>query len=165
VRDVAREHGADAWVKWPNDVFIGKAKLAGVLCELTDPGGVPGIIIGIGLNLRVDALPSELRDRAAGLETDERAVDRDRLVVGLAERLVHYEGELEAGRWGDVRASCLEAMSPMIGAEVFLGPGGEPRRVRGLDEHGALLVEAPGGVMESFLAGDVRLGTEAACCW
>ncbi|MEG1979473.1 MAG: biotin--[acetyl-CoA-carboxylase] ligase, partial [Victivallaceae bacterium] len=44
------------WIKWPNDLYCGDRKLAGVLCE-----GVlsrHGVIAGIGINLNLS--PSEL---------------------------------------------------------------------------------------------------------
>ncbi|MFW6252325.1 MAG: biotin--[acetyl-CoA-carboxylase] ligase, partial [bacterium] len=47
VRAYARSRGVDALVKWPNDVLVGEAKLAGVLCEWR--GGV--LLCGIGVNV------------------------------------------------------------------------------------------------------------------
>jgi len=41
-----------ARLKWPNDVLVGGAKLAGVLCEVRRaPGGGDAVVIGIGLNV------------------------------------------------------------------------------------------------------------------
>lgn len=53
-----RESGVGgAALKWPNDVLVKGAKLAGILCEVAEPGRV---IIGVGLNLdfSVDSPPS-----------------------------------------------------------------------------------------------------------
>ena len=45
---VARRHGADAALKWPNDVVVGDAKLAGVLAQTA----ANGIVVGVGVNVR-----------------------------------------------------------------------------------------------------------------
>ena len=52
VADCAREWGADACIKWPNDVLVEDAKLAGILVEAGSEGGrLDWMAVGIGLNL------------------------------------------------------------------------------------------------------------------
>ena len=170
VREVAREIGRDAWVKWPNDVLIGTAKLAGILCEITQGAGGQAIIVGVGINIRTDALPRDLRGRAAGLEVPGRDVDVDEVLVMLARHLSAVEAELEAGGWPEIRSRCLAAMSPMIGADVDVDGASGPRTVTvaGLADDGALLVRAPGSTSqapERVLAGDVRLRTGTIACF
>jgi BirA family biotin operon repressor/biotin-[acetyl-CoA-carboxylase] ligase len=38
-------------LKWPNDLMVGKGKLAGILCESRWQGTTPEIIVGFGINL------------------------------------------------------------------------------------------------------------------
>jgi BirA family biotin operon repressor/biotin-[acetyl-CoA-carboxylase] ligase len=46
----------DAGLKWPNDILVGRRKLAGVLLELTgDPADVCHVVIGIGINVNMRA--------------------------------------------------------------------------------------------------------------
>ena len=67
-------------VKWPNDVLVGKAKLAGVLVESQWNGSDRGAaVLGIGLNVNHQAedFPESLRHRATSLRRElGRAVDR-----------------------------------------------------------------------------------------
>lgn len=53
-RDVARDHGVDAVMKWPNDLLVGSAKIAGVLAQ-AGPAGSDGrpsfVVVGIGVNI------------------------------------------------------------------------------------------------------------------
>lgn len=75
----------DVRLKWPNDVMVNGRKVAGVLCEIVS-GSLQGIgisktqdgsgsgadrylLIGVGLNANVSSvlLPSEIREKAAGL--------------------------------------------------------------------------------------------------
>ncbi len=55
--------GTPASVKWPNDVWVGGAKIAGVLCERH--GG--NVIAGIGVNVRQTRFPEEIASRATSL--------------------------------------------------------------------------------------------------
>ena len=53
-------------VKWPNDVWLGERKLAGVLIEARPPDWA---VIGVGLNLAIadDEFPADLRWPATSL--------------------------------------------------------------------------------------------------
>lgn len=52
VREVAPESGDALTVKWPNDLYCGDGKLAGVLIENTLSGGrIACSVVGIGLNI------------------------------------------------------------------------------------------------------------------
>ncbi|MFN3784450.1 MAG: biotin--[acetyl-CoA-carboxylase] ligase [Spirosomataceae bacterium] len=43
----------DAWIKWPNDVYVGEKKMGGILIENTLQGSsIKTAVVGIGLNVR-----------------------------------------------------------------------------------------------------------------
>lgn len=46
---VASSYGVDARLKWPNDVVVGDAKLAGILAQAGD--GFSFVVVGLGLNV------------------------------------------------------------------------------------------------------------------
>lgn len=56
-------HGAPpVQLKWPNDVWLGGAKLAGILVETAHTGGNRCVVIGVGINLQpptLSPLPSD----------------------------------------------------------------------------------------------------------
>ncbi|MEE9236272.1 MAG: biotin--[acetyl-CoA-carboxylase] ligase [Thermoplasmata archaeon] len=69
VVDTLRDQALKATIKWPNDVLIGGAKVAGVLVE-----GIVGpqtywAIVGIGVNsdFALEALPRQIRENATTL--------------------------------------------------------------------------------------------------
>ncbi len=56
--------GLDIWLKWPNDLYIGSRKLAGILTEASTTGmRLDAVVVGVGINvnLTADAVPEELR--------------------------------------------------------------------------------------------------------
>ena len=70
---VAATSGLPLELKWPNDLVSGRPwrKLGGLLCEAAGPGpNVDAVVVGIGVNLRHVAYPTEIADRATSIETE-----------------------------------------------------------------------------------------------
>lgn len=141
--------GAEGQLKWPNDVLIGRAKLAGILLERVEDAAV----VGIGVNL---AAAPQLPDR----ETIAlHAPDRDAFAADLA-RLF----DLELDRWrsfglAPIIQRWLAAAHP-LGAPLSVGePGEAPLNgaFAGLTDDGALLLRLADGETRAIHAGDVRL--------
>ncbi len=144
------ELGAEAFLKWPNDLIASGRKLAGVLCEarwLRDR--LQWLAIGIGMNVHGE-LPSDLAKTAIALDGLLPNVTRlevlERLVPKL-HRMSHAEflteDELrafEASDWLRDRGTS----APIAGI------------VRGVDSAGALMVETRDG-LERVIGGSVVL--------
>jgi BirA family biotin operon repressor/biotin-[acetyl-CoA-carboxylase] ligase len=129
---------AGAGLKWPNDVVVGDRKLAGILAEADGSGAV---VVGMGCNLRSDALAPELRPIAAAV-----AVDREELLV---EWLRAYDARLDA--LDGVVAGAV-ARSATIGRRVRIELAHETfeGRAEGLTDEGYLVVDG-----RAVSAGDV----------
>ena len=68
--DAVEAMGVPAFLKWPNDLYCGGRKAAGVLAEMaSDPDGVRHVVIGVGLNVNMeeDDFPPDLRGTATSL--------------------------------------------------------------------------------------------------
>lgn len=87
VRDTVAAFGLDAArIKWPNDVWVGDRKLAGLLCERIDRID----LIGVGLNVELDpaALPGDLARRATSIRHElGHPLDRNDVLIDLAKRM------------------------------------------------------------------------------
>ncbi len=88
--------GADARIKWPNDVRVDRRKVAGILVERG-----PGAVVGIGLNVNVAEadFPPELADSATSLlRLAGKPFDRSEVARRLLRRLDDwYALGLESG--------------------------------------------------------------------
>jgi len=81
----ARETGAEAAIKWPNDVLVDGRKLAGVLTEIEgEADRVSWLVVGVGVNANVD--PGDLPGDAAATSLRAEVGDVDRRV--FTQRLV-----------------------------------------------------------------------------
>jgi BirA family biotin operon repressor/biotin-[acetyl-CoA-carboxylase] ligase len=48
-------------VKWPNDIYLNKSKVAGILVEtITRQGNISHAVIGIGINLSMPAIDEKI---------------------------------------------------------------------------------------------------------
>lgn len=92
VADTIREEtGVVPAIKWPNDVYVGQHKVAGVLVEgrTASEGGYVAVAgIGINVNQALDDFPGELRPTAGSLAmATGRKIDRPKLAIALLRNL------------------------------------------------------------------------------
>jgi BirA family biotin operon repressor/biotin-[acetyl-CoA-carboxylase] ligase len=52
VVNVLQDLGVKAGLKWPNDVVVADAKVAGILCEATYSGTLQRVVVGVGVNVK-----------------------------------------------------------------------------------------------------------------
>lgn len=140
-------------LKWPNDVLLGGAKLAGILLERVGDA----VIVGVGVNL---ANAPQIEGRATtALAKHGPAPERDFFAAQLA---FHLERELE--RWRGFGLEPLlkrwqAAALPEGTALSVHGPGEEPilGSFAGLTPDGALRLRLADGSERVIHAGDVSL--------
>lgn len=144
---------AEPRLKWPNDVMVGPAKLAGILLERAGDA----VIVGIGANVR--AAP-DLPDRAtvamADLPGGADVTAADLLDV-LADQLAHWLARWRTEGFAPVRTAWLAAAHPLgtplsvttSGANVMTG------QFLGLGADGALILGAEDGRQHAIHSGDV----------
>lgn len=66
VAEAVESFGLAAGIKWPNDVWIGRRKVAGILVE----AGQDFAIVGIGLNVNASSFPHEVAEIATSLRLE-----------------------------------------------------------------------------------------------
>lgn len=51
IMEMMKHHGIQAYVKFPNDLYVNDDKICGILTQTIYEGTIQGIVIGIGLNI------------------------------------------------------------------------------------------------------------------
>jgi BirA family biotin operon repressor/biotin-[acetyl-CoA-carboxylase] ligase len=145
VADVA---GAQATIKWPNDVLLDGGKVAGILVEGRPQEGWAVLGIGVNVAVREADLPAELRGRAATLGLDPRAIEPvlAALLGTLGTRLAEDPAAL---------LEAFRARDALLGRDVRWQHGAGV--AAGVDAAGRLLVDLPGGTRTALDAGEVHL--------
>lgn len=148
--------GVAVRLKWPNDLLIDDAKVAGILCEAAHGGPYGGFVVaGIGVNVlqRDDAWPPDLDYPATSLAARAPAApSRAALFEALAERLraVRPEVPPSATEMDEIRARDV-----LRDRDVRLD-GGSVGRAIGVQPDGALTVRTAAGPI-TVRSGSVRI--------
>jgi BirA family biotin operon repressor/biotin-[acetyl-CoA-carboxylase] ligase len=148
-------------IKWPNDLYVGHSKVAGVLTEFsTKNDAVEYVVLGLGLNVlwspeADDGISSPATSILA--ETGER-ISRNHLLVRI---LLGFENLLTKVLAGDI-ADCYRKwndLSLVLGREVEIES--EEGTVLGtavrIDRDGTLILEDERGQQRRITNGDVSL--------
>jgi BirA family biotin operon repressor/biotin-[acetyl-CoA-carboxylase] ligase len=145
LHDAIAPHAPAARIKWPNDLLVDGAKLAGILLERQGDA----VVIGFGVNLA--HRPADLDRPAASLDPLVPApAFLERLAAGFAAWLERWRAE----GLGPVRAAWLAAAHPL---GTFLAAGDARGTFDGLEESGALRLRLADGSLRIIHAGDVFL--------
>ena len=165
VADAIRDVGLHPAIKWPNDVLVGRKKVAGALMECATRGStVDFLVVGVGVNLNVDqaSLRSALGPAGVGATSLAavlgREVDRNAFAAS-------YLNHLDA--WA--RRFRAEGPAPILAAwrqrDILTGRRVEARgeresfdgRVLGVSDAGRLLVQPPSGEPRAILNEEIRV--------
>jgi len=146
-----------AQVKWPNDVWLDRKKVAGVLVEASTIGAeTSAVIIGIGLNVNRVAFDEALCGQASSLRLSgphRTELDRERALCTL---LAAVE------RWVDVFshsgpeaiALAIDERLALRGARVTLGTS--EGTLLGVASSGAVRLQAPTGEVAEHISGRLQ---------
>ncbi len=153
---IERLLGLEPAIKWPNDVMIDERKVAGVLAEATDDGAEAVVIVGVGINVDLDAESlARLPDATTLTRAAGHRVHRGELLVVVLECL---DAWLALGRgtlatvwpaWSDRLWGQNQEIRLREGAELVEGVilGGAP--------DGTLRIATPEGVERRIVAGEI----------
>jgi len=165
IREVA---GVLPMIKWPNDLYLGGRKLAGILSEFSvKDDRIDYLVLGMGINVNwAPGHNPELSYPATSLlQETRRPIDREELLLCI---LQYFEKSYPSVTSGDISGFYRRwnELSLVLGREVMIESSGEVYRgtALGIDDKGALLLREPGGGERRILAGDVSLRLAGARC-
>lgn len=176
VRDAIKElYEIDVQLKWPNDIYFGGVKLAGILIDLEGQALEPcHCVIGIGLNINMPKKSAEQVDQpwtdlqeviikkiAIEGNTSEIVIDRDELAATLITKLSlrlkqhHSEGMTTmVSEWAQQDFYLNKPVRLITGTREKKGI------CRGINNQGALLLEVDGQISPVY-GGEVSLRGES----
>jgi BirA family biotin operon repressor/biotin-[acetyl-CoA-carboxylase] ligase len=141
-------------IKWPNDVWAGGKKIAGILVE----AGRDFAVVGIGLNVNTRAFPAEVAGTATSLALESGGeVSRKEVLSSIIRRLSlrrHQIGTEFPEAINSIRLRCV-----LTGQGVSLTAASGPLTgtVEGISPQGELLLRTPGGLQTLLQADEVRI--------
>ncbi len=165
VAEAVKNAGADAIIKWPNDVLVNGKKVAGVLTQMQTVGDrVDFVVVGVGVNINMtgEMMEQEMGDVAriatSLREALGREVDRVRFSADLINELeIWYTRFLSEGKSSIIREWTERWGAVNRRVQVRYNDSQVEGIALGLDGNGYLLVKKDDGATERIIAGDVLL--------
>jgi BirA family transcriptional regulator, biotin operon repressor / biotin---[acetyl-CoA-carboxylase] ligase len=152
--DVAANLKPRVAIKWPNDLLLDGAKLAGILVE-TEGGEEGAVAIGIGVNCA--SHPAETGYPATDLAAAGVSIAPEELFPPLSRKMIGRLAQWNGGRgFSTIRSDWL-ARAAGLGEEIRVRMSGRDLsgRFEGLDEIGALVLRLAHGNAITVAAADV----------
>lgn len=151
--------GLPPMIKWPNDIYLNRKKLGGILTEFRIKGSaIEYVILGLGLNVNwcpdnEIIFPSTCLRKELGKD-----VSRNQLLGHILQKYNDLYEKILRGDTEDFNKRCNK-LSLVTGNNVTINAQGEviQGRAVGIDVDGALLVEGINGEVKKVLNGDVSL--------
>lgn len=146
-RAIGRLTGERPQVKWPNDILLSGKKVCGILVELdAKDNRICDMVVGIGVNLRPEAIPPDLEEMATCLGGDATA---EAVIDAVLEE---FEPCYEAyRRASDFTPFLQEYEDCLVNKDKHvrvLDPNGAYEGIaRGITPRGELLVEREDGMV------------------
>ncbi|MBP2145471.1 BirA family biotin operon repressor/biotin-[acetyl-CoA-carboxylase] ligase [Methanofollis sp. W23] len=159
-RAIRRKYDLGALIKWPNDVYIGDKKVAGLILELSSEGEeVHYCLLGLGIdaNVDLDELSPELRRMVTSISAElGQEVDRASLLAMILREFESRYRILESGEfepvireWKSLSLTLDTRVSIRTMRKTFEGVAID------IDQHGALIIRRDNGRVEKVVAGDI----------
>lgn len=154
VAEAVESFGPAAGIKWPNDVWIGRRKVAGILVE----AGRDFAIVGIGLNVNSTAFPAQVAEIATSLHL-ETGMDHRRQEVLAAIIRSFARTSRQIGGDFDHLLDLIRSRCVLTGQLVSLTTSSGPRqgKVEGIAPSGELLLRTETGLERLMQADEVRI--------
>ena len=143
-------------LKWPNDVMIGPAKLAGVLLDaaVDAAGMIEWLVIGFGANLV--AAPTVAGRATVAIAAFAPPPSPDAVRAALLDRLAFWRTDLARDGGVRLRAAWLARAHPR-GTALSVDGGRLTGWFEGIDAEGSLLLRMQDGAVQRVRSGDVGL--------
>lgn len=157
-RSLRKEFDLGALIKWPNDIYLGDSKVAGLLLELSaEADRVHYALLGIGVDVNVthtdlSGVPSAVTSVSIEVGHD---VDRPELLARILKEFESRYLLLEAGEyeaivreWKSLSCTLEHRVRVNTLKNSFEGEAID------IDEYGALMIRKDNGKIERVIAGD-----------
>jgi BirA family biotin operon repressor/biotin-[acetyl-CoA-carboxylase] ligase len=151
--------GAQAWIKWPNDVLLAGIKVAGILAEASWLGDqLAWVVLGVGVNVRSESVPDRDETSYPATSLDQglgREVDRVEFLLGVLDALGRWLGKLGTDEFN----RSVRQKLAFIGERVeLLGSGKRIHgTLEGIDASGKLKLRKPDGELVVLPAEEFQL--------
>ena len=152
VSDFVKAYVDDVYIKWPNDIYVGRKKIAGILIENSlREGKIASTVVGIGLNINQRIFISGAPNPVSLALLTDKEFELGDCLEELCDRLDDWYLRLKTGDIQKINKAYEERLFRVnewaayrAGENVFEG------KITGVDEIGRLVIEKRDGTKQQF---------------
>ncbi len=142
-RVISKVCGKKAYLRWPNDVYIDRRKIAGISTELLGEGDViTWLSLGIGVNVNN---PAPIAKAVSCAEIAGRTVSRREVLNGILDEIEKVKTELNmpniCSEGNRALASAWNSLSDCIGAKTAVFEPEDKKEHYSIDNPGHILAQ------------------------
>jgi len=137
----------DIRIKWPNDIYIGKHKVAGTLIQ----NGIKGsefdfCVIGVGLNVNQQSFTKEAANAVSLQMVTHSEFDLEEILNRTLTKLEYRLNQLKQGAKKEIDEDYLEVLYKLQQIAGYIYKGNPIQaKITGVNRYGQLVLELPGG--------------------
>ena len=156
--DFLKMHIPDCKIKWPNDIYVGDDKIAGILIEnfiISD--AIKYSIAGIGLNINQEVFPEELPNPVSLKILTVKEYDLDYCLKQLAGFIDLRYKQVISGSWEKLRNQYISSLYQLNRWHKFKSENGVFQgKIVSVSDSGCLAIEEIAGKIHEFRFSEVE---------
>lgn len=145
-------------IKWPNDIYVGNRKIAGILIETSVQGNYfHSAVIGIGLNLNQLDFPKALPNPVSLRKLTGMKFDPEKVATEIRDILMKWYQKLQAGFADEIDFRYLENLFRRNEwARFRKGEKELEARILGTGKYGQLILEDRYGIQSAYMFKEIE---------
>jgi len=152
VVDFLREMTEEVTIKWPNDIYIGKKKVAGILIENSVRlAKISSCIVGIGLNINQLTFSGNLLNPVSLRQVTGKIYDLETTLTSLCLKIDHRYQQLRNQEFRQIDENYTQLLYQHgLWSRYSDKEGDFEGRILGIDQIGRLLIETSSGKINKY---------------
>lgn len=152
VSDVLSYYSDNVRIKWPNDIYVGEKKIAGILIENSIMGNTLSTsILGLGLNINQTVFKSDAPNPISLKQLTKKTYELDKMLTVILNSVNKWYSKLECGFVEEIDEAYVSQLFRMgVSAKYNNEQGSFEGVICGVNEIGQLKIRTSKGEMKEF---------------
>jgi BirA family biotin operon repressor/biotin-[acetyl-CoA-carboxylase] ligase len=146
-------------IKWPNDIYVGNKKIAGILIDNRVHGKIiTGTIAGIGVNINQESFPPEIPNPTSLKILCNKEFNRAEILNNIILLIPYCVDMIDRGEWDNIKQLYMKKLYRNDGEfHMFKDDTGEfEGRITDIAPDGKILLEKKSGELRSYFFKEVE---------
>ena len=145
-------------IKWPNDLYVGNKKIAGILIENSIEGhSLYSSVLGIGLNVNQEQFVSNAPNPSSLKKITGKNYDIEMLAAKIADLVFEYYNKLKKGKTDSINSQYFDKLfRKNIWAKFRKGGIEFEAMITGIGEFGQLQLKNRDGIISEYMFKEVE---------